>query len=253
MNPSKFLAAFLFVVPASAMVVAPATVQAGDTDMGAKVLAQLDKKAETFADTSYTATMDIYKGDTKKKTLEFDMVMKGLEKQYIKFNAPGDVAGMKVLMNGADIWMYNTEFKKVRRIAAHAQRQGFFGADFTPEDMAQAKMADKFDAEVSGKKGSKTTLTLKPKSGVDASFSKMEIVIDATKGGVTKLSYFDSNGKVTRVQSREKWVKVKGASMPTRITMKNLKAGSKTIINLSNVKVDQGVEDSLFSRRTLLR
>ena len=35
--------------------------------------------------------------------------------------------------------------------------------------------------------------------------------------------------------------------------MKNLKTNAETVIKLSDIKVDQGVEDDLFSRRTLLR
>lgn len=240
--------------------VAAATVLAGVPTVahadstGDQVLAKIDKRAEAFDDTSYTATMKIYRGGDVKKTLVFDMTMKGLDKQYIEFTAPGDVAGMKVLMDGPeDLWMYNTEFKKVRKIAAHAQNQGFFGSDFTPEDMVLAKLSNVFNGKVLGKKGSITTLELAPKAGKSVSVSKMEIDIDAKVGGVTELRYFDSSGKVSRVQKRGGWKKVEGKPMPTKITMENNKTGNKTVITLSSVKVNQGVEDSLFSRRTLLR
>jgi hypothetical protein len=35
--------------------------------------------------------------------------------------------------------------------------------------------------------------------------------------------------------------------------MKNLKTNAESIIKLSDIKVNQGVEDDLFSKRTLLR
>jgi len=240
------------VAAATVLVAAPAVAHADAT--GDKVLAKIDKQAEAFNDTSYTASMKIYRGGEVKKTLIFDMTMKGLEKQYIVFKSPGDVAGMKVLMNGPDeLWMYNTEFKKVRKIAAHAQAQGFFGSDFTAEDMVLAKLSGMFNGKILGKKGSITTLELSPKAGKSVSVSKMEIDIDAKVGGVTELRYFDSSGKVSRVQSRGGWKKVEGKPMPTKITMENAKTGDKTVISLSSVQVNQGVEDTLFSRRTLLR
>jgi outer membrane lipoprotein-sorting protein len=182
------------------------------------------------------------------------MVMQGLEKQYIEFTAPGDVAGMKILMADANtLWMYSPEFKKVRKIAAHAQSQGFLGSEFTPEDMAMAKLSRSYDAELVGKQGNETTLELRPKAEGVSSYSKLEIVIDSTKGGVTIIRYFDGSGNLVRVQSREAWQKIGGAPMPTRITMENKKNGNKTVINLSNVKVNQGVDEATFSRRNLLR
>jgi outer membrane lipoprotein-sorting protein len=38
-----------------------------------------------------------------------------------------------------------------------------------------------------------------------------------------------------------------------RITMEDTKSGNKTVIELSKVRVNQGITDDLFSRRTLLR
>lgn len=251
MKPSSFLAALLFVVPAAAVSLQPAVAVAAD---GNAILAALDKKAEVFTDQSYTATMDILKGGKKRKTLSFEMVMQGLDKQYIEFTAPGDVAGMKILMaDPTTLWMYSPEFKKVRKIAAHAQNQGFLGSEFTPEDMVMAKLSNSYDGEVKGKKGNETTMELTPKAGASSSYSKLEIVIDSSKGGVTVIRYFDGSGNLVRVQTREAWKKVGGYPMPTRIVMENKKTGNKTVINLSGIKVNQGVDESIFSRRNLLR
>ena len=248
MKLSTVLSAFLLT---TTFVVAPSVAQAGNADA---VLQKLDKDAQAFTDVAYTASMEIYNGSSKSKTLQFDMVMKGLDKQYIHFTAPGDVAGMKVLMTSAtNISMYSPEFKKVRKIAAHNQKQGFLGSDFTPEDMAQARLATNFDADVKGQSGNITTLTLTPKAGVTSSFAKLEADIDKTKGAITVIRYYDSTGAVVRQQTRGGWKKINGQAFPTQIEMEDLKKKSKTVISLSGIKVNQGVEDSLFSKRTLLR
>jgi outer membrane lipoprotein-sorting protein len=251
MKLSTFLSAFLVCTPVALAVFTPPSVAyAAD---GSAVLAKIDKDAQFFSDTSYVSTMEIWKGGVKKTTLQFDMVMKGLDKQYISFTAPGDVAGMKILMVGASIWMYSPEFAKVRMIAAHAQSQGFLGSEFTPEDMVMTGMAAHFDAEITGQSGNETTLTLKPKADFATSWTKLELIIDKTKGGVTKIRYFDSNGVAVREQIRGGWAKVEGHSMPTEIRMKNLKTNAETVVKLSDIKVNQGVGDDLFSKRTLLR
>ncbi len=251
MKLSTFLSAFLVCTPVAVAVFAPPSVaQAAD---GAAVLAKLDRDAQVFRDMSYVSTMEIWKSGSKKKTLQFDMTMKGLDKQFISFTAPGDVAGMKILMVGDSLWMYSPEFAKVRMIAAHAQSQGFLGSEFTPEDMIMTGLANKFDAEITGQAGNETTLTLTPKATFQTSWSKLELTIDKTKGGVTKIVYFDGSGAAVREQIRGGWAKVEGQSMPTEIRMKNLKTNAETVVKLSDIKVNHGVSDDLFSKRPLLR
>ena len=251
MKLSTALSALLVCAPvAMAIVVPPAVAYAAD---GSAVLRKLDADAEAFTDISYVSTMEIYKNGSKRKTLQFDMVMKGLDKQYVNFTSPGDVAGMQVLMVGADLWVYSPEFQKVRKVAAHAQAQGLFGSEFTYEDMALAKMSSKFDANITGKSGNETYVELTPKAGQSISWAKLELTIDKTKGAVTKIKYYDGSGKVVREQIRAGWSKVAGKPFPTKVTMKNLKTGAETVVKISGVKVNTGVQDSLFSKRTLLR
>lgn len=238
------------VAPAVASVPAPAAMMVDAN----KILAEIDRRASVFEDQQYDATMKIYKAGELKKTLEFQMTMKGLDKQFLVFVAPGDVAGMKVLMQDAKtLYIYTPEFKKVRRVAAHMQNQGFMGSTFTYSDQTEVALAPYYDAKVEGKSGSETTLSLTPKEGVEKAYSRLEVVIDSKKGGVTKVRYYDGAGNHVRTQSRRAWTKINGELMPTEIEMEDHKAGDSTVINLSNVRVNQGVEDSLFSRRMLLR
>lgn len=219
-----------------------------------KILAQVDKRAAVFDDQRYVATMEILKGGQLRKTLRFTSVMKGLDQQLIEFEAPGDVAGMKVLMEDADtLYIYMPEFKKVRRVAAHVQSQGFLGSEFTYEDMTQVELSPFFNAALGGKKGNETTLVLTPKQGREPTYPRLEIIIDATKGGVTKIRYFDTSGAQVREQQRTEWKNIGGHNVPTKITMLNLKTGDSTVITMSDIVVDQGVSESTFSRRELLR
>jgi outer membrane lipoprotein-sorting protein len=247
------LTAFLVCTPVTLALVTPCCSSVAQAADGAAVLQKLDQDASAFRDMSYVSTMEIWKGGSKKETLEFTMSMKGLDKQFIAFTAPGNVAGMKILMVGDSLWVYSPEFQKVRMIAAHAQNQGFLGSEFTPEDMVMTGLAAHFTAEIGGKSGSETTLTLTPKPEFKSSWTKLELVIDSSKGGVTKITYFDGSGQAVRQQTRGAWAKIEGKSMPTEIKMKNLKTNAETVIKLSDIKVNQGLSDDLFSKRSLLR
>lgn len=250
-----FLALSLFALcaaPTAAQASSPiAAMMAAD---GNAILKALDKRASAFDDQAYTASMEIFKGGKKQKTLRFEMTMKGLAKQLIVFTAPGDVAGMKVLMQDADtLYVYSPEFKKVRRIAAHMQNQGFLGSTFTYEDMTQTLLSPTFEAKLKGKSGKETTLDLTPRAGKASTYDRLEVVIDASKGGVTKIRYYDGSGTLVREQLRENWKKLEGVLLPTKVTMKNLKTGDHTVVTLDDLTVNQGVSDDLFSRRTLMR
>lgn len=221
---------------------------------GAAILKASDERAVKFPDQTYTASMEIWKSGKLRTTMVFSMVTKGLVKQYIQFLQPGDVAGMKILMEGPDeLYVYSPEFQKVRRIAAHMKNQGFNGSEFTPEDMVLARLSPTFDAVLVGKVGTETQLNLKPKAGAETSFSKLEIFIDSTVGHITRIHYFDGSGNHIRTQLREEWKDFEDGKIPTRIRMKNLKTGDETVINLSEIDVKTPVSDDLFSRRQLMR
>ncbi len=236
--------------PAAATPRTPAAMFAVDP---AKILAEVDRRAVAFADQRYDATMEIIKGGQLKKTLGFTAVMKGADKQLLDFNSPGDVKGMKVLMEDAEtLYLYLPEFKKVRRVAAHVQNQGFLGSEFYYSDM-KLTFGLHYNASFGGKEGPLTTLELTPKAGVDTGYAKLELTVDGTKGGVTKIRYFDASGAVVREQNRTEWIKIGEKLVPTKVSMLNVKTGDLTVITLSNIQVDQGIDDAVFSRRELLR
>ena len=230
-----------------------AVVATADAATSDEILRAADARAARFPDQTYTASMAIYRGGELRSTIVFTMAMKNLEKQLIRFVEPGDVAGMTILMESREtIYMYSPEFKKVRRIAAHMQNQGFLGSEFTPEDMILARLSPSFDAALVGKTGSETSLTLTPRAGAVVSFAKLEIFIDSTVGGITRIHYYDAAGRHVRTQSREAWKRFEDAQIPTQIRMTNLVTGDETIIRLSNIDVTTPVSDDLFSRRALL-
>jgi len=255
MKPVSLL--LVSVLATSAMlVVAPQPVAAAEdlAAKGAAILKASDDRAVKYPDQTYTASMEIYKSGKLRTTMVFSMVTKNLEKQLIRFLQPGDVAGMKILMEKADeIYVYSPEFQKVRRIAAHMKNQGFNGSEFAPEDMVMAKLTPLFDAVLVGKTGNETQLNLTRKAGADVSFPKLEVFIDSSVGGISRIHYFDEAGNHIRTQSREEWKAFEDGKIPTRIRMKNLKTTDETIINLSEIDVKTPVDEGIFSRRTLMR
>lgn len=253
MTKTPFLVALLLgsaVVPtAVASPSLPIAVASVDAN---QVLAEVDRRADPFKDQSYTATMDIIKGGEIKKTLTFEAMMRGSTQQYLKFTGPGDVAGMKVLLLGDSIETYLPEFKKVRKVALHAAGQGFLGSPWEFADMRDVKLSAHYTAAFGPKSGDVTTLVLTPKDA-ESPYSKLECDVDKSKGGVTEIRYYDGAGNLRRKQSRSGWVKVEGHLVPTEVSMLDVKSGDVGAIHISDLKVNQGLDPSVFTRRELLR
>ena len=222
-------------------------------ELGTQILAEIDKRALAFDDIHYDAQMDVFKGGALTKSLEFEMYLKGATQQLMNFKAPGDVAGMKVLMDAGELYVYLPDFKKVRKVATHVKSQGFLGSAFHYEDQEMILLAPLYDAEFVAQNGNETTLKLTAKADKQLNYAHLDVVIDKTKGGVTRIDYFDGSDTLVRQQFREGWTKIEGNNFPTKITMSDLKTGDLSVIQMTNIKVNQGVEDDLFSRRMLLR
>ncbi len=64
--------------------------------------------------------------------------------QLAEYLSPADVAGQKMLMtdNGNNIWMYNPETRRTRKIGSHMRKRKVMGSDFTYEDQAAGKMKE---------------------------------------------------------------------------------------------------------------
>lgn len=222
---------------------------AAPDELAAKILTAVDARNTAFEDQSYTATMEVFKGEKLSKTVTFAAQMKGLN-QLLTFKTA--LKGMKVLMlPKGDLYVYLPEFKKARRVAAHMKKQGFLGSEFTYQDMTDVRLSRSYTAKLAGREGKITTLSLAPKEGLD--IHPMQIDIDASKGGVTTLRYYNSEGELVRKQTRTDWKEIEGELMPTKVSMHNLKTGDTTVITLSSVVVNSGLDASIFSRRNLLR
>src|SRR5688500_16525701 len=101
MKPLSFLLVSVLATSGS-LFVAPQPVLAAEdlAAKGAAILKASDERAVKFPDQTYTASMEIWKSGKLRTTMVFSMVTKGLVKQLIRFLEPGDVAGMKILMEG---------------------------------------------------------------------------------------------------------------------------------------------------------
>jgi len=229
----------------------PGRASAGEVE---DILAKVDAVLTKVKDQTYNAELEVIRDGKVSKSFKFQVKMKGLLQKMVRFTAPGDMRGMSVL-NTADglMYVYMPSYKRVRRVAAHVRNQGFMGTDVTPEEMSMASLSVGWKAKILKQDAKVWVLELKPDKGNETVYSKLIVTVSKQHEGVEKIESFDSQGKMVRTQVRTEWKNFGAVTIPAVFTYTDLRTGSQTVMRFLNCTVNQGIQDSAFTTRALMR
>lgn len=192
--------------------------------------------------------------DGKERTLSLEVSLKG-EKRLTAFTAPADLRGTTVLIvSPTQMYIYLPAYKKVRRIASHVTEQGFMGTTYSNDDLALTRYAPKYTAKVVSSDEEKVTLDLTKKSGEEAPYARIVMTVEKARSVPLEMKYYDAAGKNVKTEKRSEYTCEGKVCAPAVISMRDHTDGD----HVSNLvrkkwKVNSGLPDSLFSRRTLQR
>jgi outer membrane lipoprotein-sorting protein len=218
---------------------------------GDKVLAQMDAalnraKSHYFEYDAVTAEA----GKAEKK-IGMKWWVKG-EKQLIEFTAPADMKGTKVLiLSPTEAYVYLPAFGKIRRIAAHSSSQGFLGLAFSIDDLATSKYSGQYSAAMGAEGASATTLVATPKSGQEAAYAKIGFTVAKDKFLPTEIKYFNKEGKNTKTETRGGYTCEGNICTPGGRKMVDDAKGLTTTFTRKKWKVNESIQDDVFSKRNL--
>jgi len=219
------------------------------------------------ADTQANAVMTLIDKSGNKKVRELDMFTKDSPNgvfNFIEFQKPADVAGTKFLTtptkDGSEQRIYLPAMKKTRKIASSDKSGEFVGSDLTYYDMEDRKLEDSTytfveenvvlaDKSFEGMKFYK--IEVKAKSD-DSPYAKSFIYINMDDFHASKVEVFDKKGgALWKTILFVKYEEQKGVKMPVQTLVTNHKKGSKTLLQLNNLKVNAGLKDDVFSVKNL--
>lgn len=222
----------------------------GETLTGQQVLDRV-RDATTAADRRARATMTITDRNARVQARSLRMVMKGNEKLLMTFESPADLKGVSFLSTSPEnMWIFLPAQGRVRRVAGAMADQGLGGSDFSYSEMANISFADQ--GKVEGLKD--TTVAGKAAwlvSTRDADGVVSRLAVDRDRFLPLEMTRLDRSGKPSKrvvfgdfVQSGESWV-------PRLVTVRDLARGSRTELKLTDVKLNTGVKDNLFTEANL--
>lgn len=208
------------------------------------------------------------RGGRRERTLTYvtKTDAEGRRKTLIRFLSPADIEGTGFLEiehddRDDDRWLYLPSLRKTRRIAGADKTDDFVGSEFTYEDLESEKLdlhgyrlvgseeIDGRDAWVV------EAVATDPKKAEETGYSKRKLWIGKDHHLILRTDYYDRDGSYVKrftagdlrqVAGTEKW-------RAYRMQMEDVRSGDRTVLETSELVIDQGMPDDFFSERYLKR
>lgn len=158
----------------------------------------------------------------------------------------------------ADQWIYLPELRKTRRVSIRDPGDSFLGSDLTYADISgRALEQDEHRFVKLEEKDGRQLYVVEslPKESNPlyskrvSWFTKTANWDECVKVGVV---YYDKKGQTLKQQSLS-WQKVNGAWMWKRVEVRNVQTGTSSLFEVDNAEVNVGLDDEIFTERTLKR
>ncbi|MBM3296858.1 MAG: outer membrane lipoprotein-sorting protein [Candidatus Aminicenantes bacterium] len=177
----------------------------------------------------------------------------GASRRLMKFLSPPDVRDIGFLSLSDDqMYLYLPEFRRIRRIASHNKSENFVGSDFSYEDLGASAFSLSYAPSLAGQDDATWTLVLERKPGSDKLYKRIRLVVSKEALLPVRMEIHDNSGALVKVEEQENG-RAGSYRVPVLIRMKDVKSGSRTELVMSDIKVDRGLTDEVFTQRNLQR
>lgn len=232
----------------------------------------VEKSQQAFyysgTDMKSNVTMELITADGKKRTRVLTMLRRNdprtaNQKYFLYFHEPGDVRRMAFLVwkypeRDDDRWIFIPAVNMVRRVAARDSRSSFVGSDFTYEDISGRDVsADTHTLLREERLGNADCYVVQSVPKAATNYTKKLAWIDKKTFLPLKEEHYDAQNQLARLFVADKIENVAGQGgrksyqTVTKRTMKNVKSGHRTEVTFTNIAYDIGLDDSIFSERSL--
>lgn len=157
-------------------------------------------------------------------------------------------------------WLWLPASKRVRQISGGARSESFVGTDFSYEDLAiMAEAVDWDDDRAASALVGEETLDghasdiveLRPTAAADVSYAAVRLWLGRDDHVVRRFEMRDADGQVLKTLSLSDVREDKGIPAAHRLEMRNERAGSRTLVELTALSYNDGLADEEFTQRRL--
>jgi outer membrane lipoprotein-sorting protein len=217
----------------------------------AELLTALDDLLAMAKDKEATVQIILTNKSGKEKIKEAMMFEKGKETKLYRYTKPESQAGIATLsLPGGVMWLYMPAFGKATKISLLSKSQAFNGTDFSYEDMNYATYSSLYTPSMADENHPEYyILKLLPKSK-ESEYSSILLYLNKTDHYPLKMEYFNARDQKFK-EATYKYLRKDGYWYAAEVLMKDLKKEHSTKIIMTDIKFDQGLDDSLFTVENL--
>lgn len=173
------------------------------------------------------------------------------------YTAPARVAGDKILQRegGDQIWYYMKRRDVTRHFVGSARKQSAMGSDFSYEDMATGDMGKDYTAELLGNEKVDGVECVKLKcvpTPSGPSYDHLILWAGEEDHLTRKIDYYDDQGHLKTLVISD-FTTIEGRNMGLTMVMTNVREGSHTTIQQSDLTFKVNPDESLFTQSALSR
>jgi len=227
--------------------------RAGETDVDA-LLDSMDRLYRS--DSSYGEVEMVVTTPNWTRRLELEMWTHGLDRVFIRINAPKKDAGAATLRDDRDMWNYFPKIDKVMKIPPSMMMGAWMGSDFTNDDIVKENtLRDDFDATLlESDDATVHTLELVPKEETPSVWGRIVLTLRVDDLLPVEQTYYDEKGRPARIMRFNELRTFGSRTVPSRMTIESMsKPGHSTTVRYVNATFDEPVDESIFTLRNLRR
>ena len=224
----------------------PEATPAAAQDNAKEILASMDKVLFAPKDKEMDLQMVMTDMMTKKEKIKKARIyQKGADKKLFVYTYPQSDKGIATLTIPGSIYIYLPMFKKPKKITNMADGNAMNKSDFSLEDMPTEPYSERYTPTLLNTTSSSWVLELKPKED-KPTYSKLVVTVNKVHRYPEKIVYFDKKGSKIK-EADYHFKKIGNYWVSDRVTMTDLKKNHRTAITMTDIKLNQGLSDSIFT------
>jgi outer membrane lipoprotein-sorting protein len=222
------------------------TLPVGAQSNAKEILAAMDKVLLAPKDKELNLEMVMTDMKTnKEKIKKAKIYQKGADKKLFIYTYPQSDKGIATLSLPDELYIYLPMFKKPKKITNMAEGNSMNQSDFSLEDMPSKPYEESYLPKLLESNASAWVLELKPKEE-KPSYSKLVVTVNKAHHYPEKIEYYDKKGTKVK-EAVYHFTKIGSYWVSDKVTMTDLKKKHRTAITMTEIKLNQGLKDSIFT------
>ncbi len=214
------------------------------------ILKKMDQVMFFAKDKSADVKLTIENLKNGKTTIKKAQTFEKNGKTLFRYTYPKADSGITSLTASEnETYLYLPLFNMVKKITNTSSMGNMNKSDFSLSDKPKISYSNTYSPELIKTTDQAYVLKLTPKFD-DNPYSKLVVYVNKKNFYPDTIEYYDKKGNKLKT-AKYHFTKVQGHWVTDKIVMTNEQKQSKTTIEFSNIKINQGLPDSMFTKESL--